>query len=91
VIDANGVKYDADTIAFAARGTAAYTMAIAQNAQLTFSGSVDYLSAVAQTAVNATISDDNTDVIYHSGGSNDRIAWGQMVNFSGSVSLTGQF
>ena len=95
VVDANGVKYEADTIAFAARGTAAYTMAIAQNAQLTFSGSVDYLSAVAQTAVNSSIAgydgDDDGSVTYNSGGSNDRIAWGQMINFSGSVSLTGQF
>lgn len=88
---ADGVKYEAETVAFAARGTAAYTMAIAQNAQLTFSGSVDYLSAVAQTAVNASISDDNTDVTYQSGDGNDRISWGQMINFSGSVSLTGQF
>jgi len=88
---ADGETYEADTIAFAARGTVAYTMAIAPQAQLTFSGSVDYLSAVARPAVNASISDDNTDVTYNSGGTNDRIAWGQMVNFSGSVSLTGQF
>lgn len=88
---ADGETYEADTIAFAARGTVAYTMAIAPQAQLTFSGSVDYLSAVAKPAVNASISDDNTDVTYNSGGTNDRIAWGQMVNFSGSVSLTGQF
>jgi hypothetical protein len=95
VVDANGVKYEANTIAFAVRGTAAYTMAIAQNAQLTFSGSADYLSAVAQTAVNASVAgydgDDNGTVTYESGGSNNRIAWGQMLNLSGSVSLTGQF
>jgi len=91
VVTADGEKYEADTIAFAARGTMAYTMAIAPQAQLTFSGSVDYLSAVAKPAVNTSISDDNTDVTYHAGGNNDRIAWGQMVNFSGSVSLTGQF
>lgn len=95
VVDSEGQTYEADTIAFAARGTAAYTMAIAQNAQLTFSGSVDYLSAVATAAVNTTISgydgDDNGTVFYQSGGTNDRIAWGQMINFSGSVSLTGQF
>lgn len=95
VVDADGATYEADTIAFAARGTAAYTMAIAQNAQLTFSGSVDYLSAVATAAVNTSISgydgDDDGSVTYQSGGSNNRIAWGHMVNFSGSVSLTGQF
>ncbi len=87
----DGETYEADTIAFAARGTVAYTMSIAQNAQLTFSGTADYLSAVAKPAVNASISDDNTDVTYQSGGTNDRIAWGQMLNLSGSVSLTGQF
>lgn len=95
VVTADGQKYEADTIAFAARGTAAYTMAIAQNAQLTFSGSVDYLSAVAKPAVNASIGgydgDDDGHVSYNAGGTNDRISWGQMVNFSGSVSLTGQF
>ncbi len=95
VVDAEGQTYEADTIAFAARGTAAYTMAIAQNAQLTFSGSVDYLSAVAMAAVNTSIAgydgDDDGSVTYQSGGDNDRIAWGHMVNFSGSVSLTGQF
>jgi len=92
---ADGVTYEADTIAFAARGTVAYTMAIAQNAQLTFSGSADYLSAVAQTAVNTTLNsyddDDIGGVHYQSGGTNDRISWGQMLNLSGSVSLTGQF
>jgi hypothetical protein len=95
VVDSEGETYEATTIAFAARGTAAYTMAIAENAQLTFSGSVDYLSAVATAAVNTSISgydgDDNGTVTYQSGGTNDRIAWGQMINFSGSVSLTGQF
>ena len=95
VVDANGDTYEAQTIAFAARGTAAYTMAIASNAQLTFSGSVDYLSAVAMAAVNTNIGgydgDDDGMVDYQSGGTNDRIAWGQMINFSGSVSLTGQF
>lgn len=95
VVDAEGETYEATTIAFAARGTAAYTMAIAENAQLTFSGSVDYLSAVATAAVNTNISgydgDDDGTVDYQSGGTNDRIAWGQMINFSGSVSLTGQF
>lgn len=88
---ADGETYTADAIAFAARGTVAYTMAIAQNAQLTFSGTADYLSAVAKPAVNASISDDNTDVTYQSGGTNDRIAWGHMLNLSGSISLTGQF
>lgn len=95
VVDSEGETYEATTIAFAARGTAAYTMAIAENAQLTFSGSVDYLSAVATAAVNTSISgydgDDDGTVTYQSGGTNDRIAWGQMINFSGSVSLTGQF
>lgn len=95
VVDSNGDTYEAQTIAFAARGTAAYTMAIASNAQLTFSGSVDYLSAVAMAAVNTSIGgydgDDDGTVSYQSGGTNDRIAWGQMINFSGSVSLTGQF
>lgn len=95
IVDANGETYEAQTIAFAARGTAAYTMAIASNAQLTFSGTVDYLSAVAMAAVNTSIGgydgDDDGTVTYQSGGTNDRIAWGQMVNFSGSVSLTGQF
>jgi len=95
VVTSDGQKYQAETIAFAARGTAAYTMAIAQQAQLTFSGTVDYLSAVAQPAVNTSISgydgDDDGSVVYQSGGTNDRISWGQMVNFSGSVSLTGQF
>lgn len=94
-VTSNGQTYQAETIAFAARGTAAYTMAIAQNAQLTFSGTVDYLSAVAKPAVNASISgydgDDDGTVTYQSGGTNDRIAWGQMINFSGSISLTGQF
>lgn len=94
-IEYDGVEYEAETIAFAARGTAAYTMAIAQNAQLTFSGSVDYLSAVAQTGVNASIAgydgDDDGTVTYQSGGDNERISWGHMVNLSGSVSLTGQF
>jgi len=92
---ADGVKYEADTIAFAARGTAAYTMAIAQNAQLTFSGSLDYLSAVAQTAVHSSIAgydgDVDGSVTYQSGDGASRISWGQMINFSGSVSLTGQF
>jgi hypothetical protein len=94
-IEYDGVEYEAETIAFAARGTAAYTVAIAQKAQLTFSGSVDYLSAVAQTGVNATVTgyegDDDGTVTYQSGGANERISWGHMVNLSGSVSLTGQF
>ncbi len=94
-IEYDGVEYEAETIAFAARGTAAYTIAIAQNAQVTFSGSVDYLSAVAQTGVNASIAgydgDDDGSVTYQSGGDNERISWGQMINLSGSVSLTGQF
>ena len=55
-VTSNGETYEADTIAFAARGTVAYTMAIAQNAQLTFSGTADYMSAVATPAVNASIS-----------------------------------
>lgn len=94
-IEYDGVEYEADTIALAARGTAAYTVAIAQNAQLTFSGTVDYLSAVAQTGVNASIAgydgDDDGSVTYQSGGDNERISWGQMINLGGSVSLTGQF
>ena len=94
-IEYDGVEYEAETIAFAARGTAAYTVAIAQNAQVTFSGSVDYLSAVAQTGVNATVvdydGDDDGSVMYQSGGDNERISWGHMLNLSGSVSLTGQF
>jgi hypothetical protein len=94
-VESEGDTYEASTIAFAARGTAAYTMAIAENAQLTFSGSVDYLSAVAMAAVNTSVSgydgDDDGTVTYQSGGSNNRLAWGQMINFSGTVSLTGQF
>jgi len=94
-VTADGETYEADTIAFAARGTAVYTVALDDRTQLSFSGTVDYLSAVAQPAVNATVTgydgDDDGTVEYESGGSNDRISWGSMVNFSGSVSLTGQF
>jgi hypothetical protein len=92
-VSSEGETYEANTIAFAARGTAAYTMAIAPQAQLTFAGTVDYLSAVAHHAVNATVVTGNgtTNVDYQSGGLNDRVAWGHMLNLSGTVSLTGQF
>jgi hypothetical protein len=47
--------------------------------------------AAVNTSVSGYDGDDDGTVTYQSGGSNNRLAWGQMINFSGTVSLTGQF
>lgn len=95
IVEAEGDGEDGETFALAARGTAVYTVAMGNNMQVSFAGTVDYLSRVAQPGVNATVTGyDGTDdgtVSYVSGGDSDGISWGDMIAFGGSVSLTGQF
>ena len=94
-VTSEGATEEDDGYAFAARGTAVYTVALNENTQLNFSGMIDYLSNVAQPAVNAVVMGyDGTDtgsVTYASGGSNPSISWGKMFSFTGAVTLTGQF
>jgi hypothetical protein len=94
-VTAKGANYEASEFALALRATAVYSVALNETTQLSFAGMADYLSRVARPGVNVDIAgyggtDDGT-VEYESGGSAPRISWGDMLAFSGSVSLTGQF
>ncbi len=87
------VTYDfASTMAINAKANAGVTFAMDENRALTFAGSVEYLSHVAQVSHSSqtTVSGD-TSVTGFAPPAGSTFSWGSMISFGGTVSLTGSF
>lgn len=101
VTNANTASGSANGVAWSAKADGTLTMALSPTRQLSFSGSLEYLSRVATVtrsnnttlAANTYVpgSDDGT-LTYNAASSNMPIlSFGDMWSFTGAVSFTGQF
>jgi hypothetical protein len=100
VYNANGIDLDVDGFAWSAKVSPSVTVALAPNQQLTFGGSVDYLSRVATVTRDGSVgtssnsytgTDDGT--LSYSGASQttNTLSFAPMWSFTPTVSFTGQF
>jgi hypothetical protein len=94
----SGVSIDGDGLAWAGRLNGIFTVALAPARQLSFGGSVEYLSRVASLrgspALDSntyTAGSDGGSATWSKGGGAPSISYGSMWNFTGTISLTGQF
>lgn len=99
VYNANGVNLESDGIAWSAKISPAVTVALAPNRQLTFGGSLDYLSRVATVSRDGSVgmtssyagTDDGTLTYNAPSQTVNTLSYGPMWSFAPTVSLTGQF
>jgi hypothetical protein len=100
VNNANGIDLEADGLAWSGKVSPSMTVALAPNRQLTFGGTLDYLSRVATvtrdgSVATATSSYAGTDdgALTYNGASQtaNSLSFGSMWSFTPTVSITGQF
>jgi hypothetical protein len=101
VDNANTAAGSANGLAFAARGNAAFTVSLAENRQITFGGQVEYLSRVATVTrpssapalTNTYVAGSSTGTVTYDtvASSAPILSFGDMWNFTGTISFTGQF
>jgi len=94
----SGISVEGDGVAWAGRLNGVFTVALAPARQLSFGGSVEYLSRVASLrgspALDSntyTAGSDDGSLTWSNGGGGPSISYGSMWNFTGTISLTGQF
>ena len=94
----SGISVEGDGLAWAGRLNGTFTVQLAPARQLSFGGSVEYLSRVASLRGSPAL-DSNTYVAgsddgsatWSKGSKGASLAYGDMWNFTGTISLTGQF
>jgi hypothetical protein len=100
VYNANGIDLDTDGFAWSAKVSPSVTIALAPNQQLTFGGSVDYLSRVATltrngsvgTSLNSYAGTDDGALTYNgSSQTTNTLSFAPMWSFTPTVSFTAQF
>ncbi|MDB5588277.1 MAG: hypothetical protein JWP26_3247 [Devosia sp.] len=100
VSNANGIGMEADGVAWSAKLAPSITVALASNRQLTFGGTVDYLSRVASVTRDGSVAsatntysgtDDGTLNYSASSQTAHSLSFAPMWSFTPTVSYTGQF
>jgi hypothetical protein len=100
VNNANRIDLEADGMAWSAKVAPAVTVALAPNRQITFGGTIDYLSRVAtvsrdgsvSSAANSYAGSDDGALTYDGAAqTGNRLSFGSMWSFTPTVSFTGQF
>lgn len=100
VNNATGIDLEADGMAWSAKMSPSITVALAPNRQLTFGGSVDYLSRVATitrdgavgSSTNSYAGSDDGALSYNAPSqTSNTLSFAPMWSFTPTVSFTGQF